>query len=47
VRDARGEHPRLAAACAGEDQGGFARKGDGPELLGIQACEEMGLAGAK
>ena len=35
---------RLAAAGAGEDEGGFARKGDGPELLGVQACEEIGHA---
>ena len=44
VGDARGEHARLAAAGAGEDEGGFARKGDGPELLGIEACEEIGHA---
>ena len=45
VGDARGEHARLAAAGAGEDEGGFAGKGDGPELLGVQACEEVGHAG--
>jgi hypothetical protein len=42
VGDARGEHARLAAAGPGEDEGGFARKGDGPELLGIETGKEIG-----
>ena len=46
VGDARGEHARLAAAGAREDEGGLARQGDGLELLGIEVFEEAGHGAA-
>ncbi len=40
-RDARREHARLAAARAGENQRGLRRQGDGFELFGVEAFEEL------
>ena len=38
-RDARGQHARLAAARAGEDQRRRVRQRDGGELFGIEIFE--------
>ena len=42
VGDAGGEHARLAATRAGEDERGLTRQRDGPELLGIETGCEAG-----
>ncbi|MEZ4387525.1 MAG: hypothetical protein R3D98_08085 [Candidatus Krumholzibacteriia bacterium] len=43
--DAGGEHARLAAAGAGDDEDGAVRGGDGLALGGIQGREEVGHGG--
>ena len=46
-REARGEHARLAAARAGQDQRRSMRQRDGGELLGIEVGEKGGGHGAQ
>ena len=45
-REARGQHARLAAAGAGQDQRRSMRQRDGGELLGVEVCEKGSGHGA-